>query len=480
MADLGKEIVYPADETAERAVIASVLIDNRTLDTVADLVQPLDFYSEIYEHMYQAMISLKRDGLAIDTVTLERRLRDLNICPDGYDVIVGRLLRDSLSSVHADDYAHIVREKATLRRLMRMCEQGKERCKTGASAKDVLESLERDIYRLSTASTGTTMVDMHEEGMAYLQSFEARKACKNGLIGLRTGLRDLDKMLHGLQKRKLYVIGARPSMGKSALSMTIAHYVAMHEHQPTLMFPIVDMDREEIYDRLESIHTHIPRETLTTATVTAEQQSAIYECVDEIDRTELYIEMNKNELSDIRRLSRLYKTRHGIQLIIIDYFQLLRDGGSGNSSNNRYQELSNISCELKLLASELDVPIVLLAQLNRNKENEQDKRPMMSDLRDCGSLEQDADVVILLYRHEYYDKDDADCKGVAELLVRKQRGGETGDVIVAWQPQRSTFVNLRIQNGRSVRNLTNQRNKYQSKYKLDKRTVMKYGRKDKS
>ena len=234
-------------------------------------------------------------------------------------------------------------------------------------------------------------------------------------------------------------------MGKSALALTIANYVAFQERKPVLMISM-EMMQEDYLPRLASIRTHIPMEAIKTGRLTPEQKEAVVSCVREVTRGGmLSIETDYSTLRDVRRIARRHKMRYDTQLIIIDYLQLMSAGGNGNVSENRYQELSNISQGLKQLTRELGVPILALVQLSRGVETRENKRPMLSDIAECGHIEQDADVVTFLYRDEYYyTRDDNSLKGVAEILIRKHRGGRTEDALVAWKPERTAFVNFPV------------------------------------
>lgn len=439
------DVVYPVDEAAERAVLSSVLVSADSISEVMDVVQPVDFYVKGHAAIYQAMLSLHTGGRAIDTVTLERQLRDTNTLPEDYSDLMRQILMERSSAAYIGDYAKIVADKASLRRTLFLSDDLQGWCKSGQSADSVMERLEQSVSRLSRLQTGTDLVDMAAAGERYLELLDRLMESPDGCVGIPTGLDALDHVLHGLQEHTMYVLGARPGMGKSAFALAIANHIAFQEHKPVLMMSM-EMEQEDYLPRLASIRTHIPMEAIKTGRLTPEQRDAVVACVHEVTCNNLLsIETEYYTLTDIRRIARRHKVQRGTQLIIIDYLQLMSAGGNGNSSENRQQELANISQGLKRLSKELSVPILALVQLSRKVDERENKRPILSDIRDSGSIEQDADVVMFLYRDDYYyTRDDDSLKGVAEILIRKHRGGPTEDALVAWQPERTAFVNYPV------------------------------------
>ncbi len=352
---------------------------------------------------------------------------------------VGELVASVPTSANVKYYANIVKEKATLRRLIKVTEGIANQCYLDRDSLDeIMAGTEREVFSLLQNRAGSDFVPIKQVVLDALEKIEQASKTKGNVTGIATGFTDLDYRTSGLQPSDLVLIAARPSMGKTAFVLNIAQYVAFHSDLCTAIFSL-EMSKEQLVNRLFSLESRVDAQLLRTGNLADTDWEKLIEGAGVIGRSKLIIDDTPGiSIPELRSKCRKYKLEHGLQLIIIDYLQLM--SGSGKT-DSRQQEISDISRSLKGLARELKVPVVALSQLSRQVEQRPDHRPMLSDLRESGAIEQDADVVMFLYRDDYYNKDTAD-KNIAEVIIAKQRNGPIGTIELVWLPQFTKFVNM--------------------------------------
>ncbi|MCC8081864.1 MAG: replicative DNA helicase [Lachnospiraceae bacterium] len=432
--------IMPNSLEAEQSVIGSMLMDRDAMLAAFEMLTKDDFYYQQYGLLFETIIELFNSGSAVDLITLQNRLREKQAPPEISSLeYMGGLITSVPTSVNIKDYVRIVREKAMLRKLIRTNEEIADTCYRGSDSLEmILEDTEQRIFQLLSSRTGGDYVPIKEVVLQALDRIEQASRTQGTVTGIPTGFVDLDYKLSGLQKSDLILVAARPSMGKTALVLNIAQYVAFHENLPMVIFSL-EMSKEQLVNRLFSLESRVDAQLLRSGNLSDADWEKLIEGAGTIGQSHLIIDDTSNiSVSELRSKCRKFKLEHDIHLIIIDYLQLM--SGSGRS-DSRQQEISEISRSLKQIARELDVPVIALSQLSRQPEQRPDHRPMLSDLRESGSIEQDADVVMFIYRDDYYNKD-SENKGIAEINIAKQRNGPVGTVNLVWLPQYTKFANL--------------------------------------
>ena len=416
--------VMPNSLEAEQSVIGSMIMDREAVMAASEILTTEDFYHKQYGILFEAMLELFNDGQPVDLVTLQNRLKEKNVPPEVSSLeYVGNIVAAVPTSANIKYYANIVKEKALLRELIRTTE-GIENAAYAQKdpVEDILADTEKSIFTL-------------------LQNQLAAKT-KGNVTGIPTGFIDLDYKMSGLQPSDLILVAARPSMGKTAFVLNIAQYVAFHEDECTAIFSL-EMSKEQLVNRLFALESHVDAQLLRSGNLADSDWEKLIEGAGTIGKSKLIIDDTPGiSISELLSKCRKYKLEHDLKLIIIDYLQLM--SGSGRGSDSRQQEISDISRSLKSLARELNVPVIALSQLSRAVEQRPEHRPMLSDLRESGAIEQDADVVMFIYRDDYYNKD-SDMKGIAEINIAKQRNGPIGTVNLVWLPQYTKFANMEKQ-----------------------------------
>ncbi len=377
----------------------------------------------------------------MDLVTLQDRLREKDVPPEVSSLeFIGNLVTSVPTSANIKYYANIVAEKATLRRLIRLNEEIANTCYAGKeSLEAILEDTEKRVFDLVQRRNTGEFVPIRQIVMNAMDQIE--KASKNdgNVTGIATGFIDLDYKTAGMQPADLILIAARPSMGKTAFVLNIAEYVAFKSNETVAIFSL-EMSKEQLVNRLFAMESRVDSQKLRTGNLSDMDWEKLIESAGVIGKSNLIIDDTPGiNIPTMRSKCRKYKLEHDLKLIIIDYLQLM--SGSGRGSDSRQQEISDISRSLKALARELKVPVVALSQLSRAVEQRPDHRPMLSDLRESGAIEQDADVVMFIYRDDYYNKD-TERKGISEIIIAKQRNGPIGTVELAWLPDFTKFANL--------------------------------------
>lgn len=433
--------VMPNSLEAEQSVIGSMIMDQDAIVTAMEILLQEDFYHKQYGILFDAMIELYSSGQPVDLVTLQNKLKEKDVPQEVSSLeFVGELVRAVPTSANVKYYCNIVKENSMKRKLIRVTEEIENECYAGKeSLESVLDKTEHDIFALLSSRTGGDYVPIRQVVMNALEKIEKASQQDGNVTGISTGFIDLDYRTAGLQPSDLVLIAARPSMGKTAFVLNIAQYVAFHENMCTAIFSL-EMSKEQLVNRLFSLESRVDAQALRTGNLSDADWAKLVEGAGIIGDSELIIDDTPGiSISEMRSKCRKYKLEHDLKLIIIDYLQLM--SGSGRSTDSRQQEISDISRSLKALARELNVPVLALSQLSRAVEQRPDHRPMLSDLRESGAIEQDADVVMFIYRDDYYNKD-TELKGISEIIIAKQRNGPIGTVNLAWLPEYTKFANL--------------------------------------
>ena len=401
-----------------------------------------DFYHQQYGVLFDTMVELFNAGLPVDLITLQNKLKEKDAPAEITSLEYVRELLDAVpTSANVKYYAKIVKDHAMRRKLIKLNQEIENECYSGQeSVETVMDITEKKVFELLQSRGGSgDFVPIRKVVMNALEKIENSAKSDGNVTGIPTGFVDLDYRTAGLQPSDLILIAARPSMGKTAFVLNIAQYVAFHEDMCTAIFSL-EMSKEQLVNRLFSLESHVDAQALRTGNLSDADWEKLIEGAGVIGNSHLIIDDTPGiSIAEMRSKCRKYKLEHDLKLIIIDYLQLM--SGSGKSSHSRQQEISDISRALKGLARELSVPVIALSQLSRAVEQRPDHRPMLSDLRESGAIEQDADVVMFIYRDDYYNKD-TELKGVSEIIIAKQRNGPIGTVNLAWLPQYTKFANL--------------------------------------
>ncbi|MFR7440944.1 MAG: replicative DNA helicase [Lachnospiraceae bacterium] len=434
--------VMPHSIEAEQSVVGAMLMDKDAILTAAEIVSGQDFYQTAYGVIFDSMVELFNEGKPVDLVTLQERLKEKDVPPE---IASLEFVRDLVSAVptsaNVKYYAQIVADKSMLRKLIKLNDEISNTCYAGKeSLEAILETTERSMFQLLQQRNTGEYVPIRQVVLNALDKIEKASKSKGTVTGIPTGFIDLDYKLSGLQPSDLILVAARPSMGKTAFVLNIAQYVAFKKDRATVIFSL-EMSKEQLVNRLFSLESQVDAQALRTGNMKDSDWEKLIEGAGIIGKSKLIIDDTPGiSVSELRSKCRKYKLEHGLDLIIIDYLQLMT-GSVGKRSESRQQEISEISRSLKGLARELNVPVIALSQLSRAVESRPDKRPMLSDLRESGAIEQDADVVMFIYRDEYYNKD-SEYKKQAEIIIAKQRNGPVGTVHLAWLGEYTKFANL--------------------------------------
>jgi replicative DNA helicase len=439
--------VPPHDLEAEKAVIGAMLVSEMAVAAVAERLTSEDFYSEVHRIIYGALTRLYSRGDPIDQLTLTNELRTVGEFEKvGGRAYVFQIVESVPTAANAGRYADIVRGKALLREIIdvgsRITEDAFGEPEDVSKALDGAEQL---IYGVSNRTLREHLSPVSELAPGALEMIQRLYEAEGEVTGVETGFEDLDRLTTGFHKSDLVILAARPAMGKTALALNAIWHAASEKNMPVAIFSL-EMSKEQLVQRLISQTTRIPAQGLRSGNVRAEDWPKLVRGVAQVSRAPIWIDdtagVTLMEMrAKVRRLLSQLKVRGeaSLSLVVVDYLQLMVS--QGGRSENRQQEIAEISRGLKILARDLDVPVLAIAQLSRAVEQRHDKRPLLSDLRDSGALEQDADMVMFLYRDEYYNPD-SDDKGIAEIIVGKHRNGPTGKVQLAWMEQYTKFASL--------------------------------------
>lgn len=432
--------VMPHSMEAEQSVIGSMIMDAETITAVSEILISEDFYNTGYRVLYECMLELYEAGKPTDLVTLQDKLREKNV-PLEFSTVeyISNIVSAVPTSANARYYAEIVKNKAILRKLIRTTEGIANECYIDNEEIDtLLETTEKQIFDVVQNRTTSDFTPIKEVAIKSFKSIQAAAKNKGSVTGISTGFKDLDYRTAGFQPSDLILIAARPSMGKTAFVLNIAEYIALHSGVTTAVFSL-EMSKDQLVKRLIAMHSKVDSQHIRTGELEADEWLKITESVKAIGESNLVIDDTPGiSIAALRSKCRKLKMENNLGIIIIDYLQLMT---AGKRTESRQQEISEISRSLKALARELNCPVVALSQLSRSVESRDNKRPMLSDLRESGAIEQDADVVMFIYRDDYYNKD-SEKKGVAEIIIGKQRNGPTGTIELAWLSQYTKFANL--------------------------------------
>ena len=438
--------IRPHSDEAEISVIGSMLIDNQAASIASEIITGDDFYNRTYGILFDTMVELNETGLPIDPVVLQDRLREKNVPPEASSVqFIQSIVNAVPTSANVKTYASIVAEKSTLRRLINANEEIANRCyQDQEELENILNDTEKSIFNLVQNRNAEDLVPIKKVVANALEKIESAYYNKGTVTGIATGFIDLDYATAGMQPSDLVLIAARPSMGKTAFVLNLAQHMAMRSNKTVAIFSL-EMSKEQLINRMFSLQSTVDAQKLRTGKLTLDDWNKLTESANEIGRSKLVIDDTPGiSIQQLRSKCRKLKmSKDGLDIIIIDYLQLM-SGGGGRSSDSRQQEISDISRSLKAIARELSVPVIALSQLSRAVEKRDDKRPMLSDLRESGAIEQDADVVMFIYREDYYKKD-TDRQNIAEIIIAKQRNGPTKTIELAWLPELTKFANLERQ-----------------------------------
>ena len=427
----------PQSLEAEQAVLGSILIDSRCLTDVIGILRAEDFYLQQNQEIYKTIYTMFNFSQTIDPVTVLDKMRELGCHRDDSRDYIMQLMQITPTAANAVRYANIVREKAMLRGLADASQDISQMVYTQVGTpSEILESAEKKIYALrkgertdSLEHIGVTLHKVFDRLTELSQS-------ESAIPGLSTGLMDLDKKINGLNKSDLLLIAARPAMGKSAFALNIGLNVAKKNDKTVALFSL-EMSREQLAMRLLASESFVELQKLATGKLSEEEWTKL--CMASAALSQTDIRIDDNPSITVAEMNAKLRRVENLGLVIIDYLQLMQGSGYGKNDGNRVNIVSDISRSLKIMAKELNVPVVCLSQLSRGPESRTDKRPMLSDLRESGAIEQDADEVLFLYRDEYYNENTEE-KGVAECIVAKNRHGEVGTVKLQWVGQYQTFT----------------------------------------
>lgn len=438
----------PHDETMEASVLGAILIDVDAIIKIADIISVEDFYDKRHERIYEAIMQLYEKRSSIDVLTLSNQLK-----ANGYlDMVGGAAYLTELTNfvptaAHVVEYANIVAEKGVRRRLLSVNSEindlvGQE----NIGLKELIEEAEAGLFRVSQRHVKQNIISIEAILAESFERLDDLHKDKKKIRGIPTGFKDMDIMLAGLQRSDLFILAARPSMGKTAFALNLAHNVAVQAKEPVLLFSL-EMSKEQLVDRLLSMESGVDAWALRTGNLTDSDFEKIGQAMGTLSEAPIYIDDTPGiTVSDMRTKARREAHQHQLGLIIVDYLQLMSGGGRYGDSSNRVQEISEISRGLKGVARELNVPLIALSQLSRSVESRSPQIPQLSDLRESGSIEQDADIVAFIYREEYYNPE-TDRKKITDILIKKHRNGPTGGVELYFDNEKQRFRSLDTRHG---------------------------------
>ncbi|MFS1510963.1 replicative DNA helicase [Chengkuizengella sp. SCS-71B] len=432
--------IPPQNIEAEQAVLGAILLDSEALITALEIIKEEDFYKTSHQRIFQIITSLGEDQEPIDLVTVTARLQDQQWLEDvGGVSYLSELANAVPTSANIDYYAKIIEEKSILRKLIRTATQIVSNGYTSSEdISNLLGEAEQKILEISNRRQNNGFVAIKDVLMDVFEQVEFLYQHKGGISGVPSGFTDLDKMTTGFKPNDLIIVAARPSVGKTAFALNIAQNVGVRAKETVAIFSL-EMSASQLVQRIICAESNVDAGRLRTGALEEDDWEKMTMAIGALSEAKIFIDDSPGlTVSEIRSKCRKLKQEHGLGIILIDYLQLIHGRGNGD---NRQQEVSEISRNLKALARELEVPVIALSQLSRGVEQRQDKRPMMSDLRESGSIEQDADIVAFLYRDDYYDKE-SEKKNIIEIIIAKQRNGPVGTVELVFMKNYNKFVNL--------------------------------------
>ncbi|OGX46297.1 MAG: replicative DNA helicase [Omnitrophica WOR_2 bacterium RIFCSPLOWO2_02_FULL_63_16] len=434
------ERLPPQNLEAEMAVLGSMLLEEDALVRATELLEARAFYKEAHRRIFSSMLSLYQEHVAVDLVTLTDELKKHNLLDEvGGPSYLATLTSLVPTAANVEHYCRIVKERAILRSLIKAATQITSDCYEDATAPDILlDQAEQRIFEIASQKVKGDVVSLKELIKSSIETIDALYQRKGFITGLATGFTELDQMLAGLQPSDFIVVAGRPAMGKSSLALGVAEYATVVQKMPVALFSL-EMSKEHLVQRMLCSHARINAHNVRTGMLSTSDWPKLTQAAGKLSEAPLFIDDTPGlSILELRAKARRLRSRHGIGLLILDYLQLMEEP---TQSENRQQEIAVISRNLKALARELHVPVVAVSQLSRAPERRETFRPRLSDLRESGAIEQDSDVVLMLFREDYYNPTD-DNQGIAEVIIAKQRNGPTGSVKLAFIKEYTRFENL--------------------------------------
>ena len=435
---LGRQAPHSA--TAEQAVIGSMLIDTRCIPDVIERLRGAEFYVKQNRDIFETIYAMFSYGQTIDPVTVLDQMKVRGVYQENNDAYVAEVMRVTPTAANVMEYAAIVRDRALLRNLASAADEINNLVYEGSGeAENILEAAESKIYALRQGRNIGGLLPISAVVQTVYENISEAASSGKTIPGLSTGLKDLDKFILGLNKGELVLIAARPAMGKTSIALNIAMDVAKNSDKTVAVFSL-EMSREQLVSRLLAREASVPSQNMLTGQLSPHEWRRLASAAQMVSATDMRID--DNSMLTVADMNAQCRRLSNLGLVVIDYLQLMQSAGGKSSYNeNRQQVVSDISRMLKIMAKELNVPVIALSQLSRAVEQRPDHTPMLSDLRESGAIEQDADVVMFIYRDDYYNHD-SEKKGIATIIIAKQRNGPIGDVDLAWLPDYTKFANL--------------------------------------
>ncbi|TSB47519.1 replicative DNA helicase [Alkalicoccobacillus porphyridii] len=441
MSELFSDRTPPQNIEAEQAVLGAIFLADTALITATERLIPEDFYRAAHQRIYQVMVELAEKGEPVDLVTVTSDLQDRKWLEEiGGVSYLGDIANAVPTAANVEYYSRIVEEKSVLRRLIRVATDiAAEGYASEEEVDTILNEAEKTILEVSHRQNSSAFISIKDVLVETYDRIEMLQNQTGDITGIATGFSELDKMTAGFQRNDLIIVAARPSVGKTAFALNIAQNVATKTEENVAIFSL-EMGASQLVQRMLCAEGNIDAQRMRTGALNDEDWQKLTMAMGSLSKAGIYIDDTPGvKVNDIRAKCRRLKQESGLGMIMIDYLQLIQ--GNGRSGENRQQEVSEISRTLKAIARELEVPVIALSQLSRGVEQRQDKRPMMSDIRESGSIEQDADIVAFLYRDDYYDKE-SENQNIIEIIIAKQRNGPVGTVELAFVKEYNKFVNL--------------------------------------
>jgi replicative DNA helicase len=436
---MARENLPPQDIEAESSCLASILLSKEALLKVIEILKPEDFYLEGNRYIFEAILELERKNLPVDLITLKQRLIDLNRFEHvGGDPAIVELYQTTSTSANAEFYAKRIKELSLRRRLIDISTESAQKCfDMSRDTEELMDEVEKDIFSVTERRITSDFINIADVLQVTMHDIGKMYESKKAVTGIATGFNRLDETLTGLHESELIILASRPSMGKTSLALNIANHVALKEKKPVLFFSL-EMPANQLGMRLLCIEAMIDSQKVRTGHISADELNKLFQASGRLGRSSLFIDDSPAiNILQLRAKARRMAQREKVALIIVDYLQLI----TSISRMERHQQIAEISMSLKQIARELDVPVLALSQLSRAVESRTDQRPQLSDLRESGAIEQDADVVMFIYREERVKKE-TDKKAIAEIIIAKQRNGPIGTFELRFWEQYTKFGNL--------------------------------------
>ena len=435
--------IPPNSQEAERSVIGAMIMDRRAIKTAGEILIEDDFYHRQLGTLFTAIVELEKEECAVDPLTLQNRLKEKNVSPEVSSAeFIAKLVDEVPTSANVKYYANIVKNKSTLRKLIKVCNDAENSCyEDSDNLEGILSDAERTMLEVTQKRSAGDVAPIDQIVMDALNLMEKASKTQGHVTGIATGFTDLDYMTTGFHSADLVLIAARPAMGKTAFALNIAEYMALHDNRCVAIFSL-EMPRVQLVNRLIAMDSRVNSEHIKSGLMSDGDWGNVIDSAGVIGKSKIIIDDSAGiTLQDIQAKCRKFKVESGLDVVFIDYLQLVGYKQGRNAPSNRQEVVAEISKALKSLARELEIPIIALSQLNRDTEKRADHIPMLSDLRESGSIEQDADMVMFIHREDAYNHD-SEKKGIAQIIVAKQRNGPVGTVELAWLPEYTKFGNL--------------------------------------